>query len=182
MSEVDIVRVVEIFEVNRAKWALVGAHAIGMLTEPRATADFDFIIEGSKLVAVLADLTSAFGNLEANDIGAALQLKAIDIDLIRSTNHVLFREALEQLQTIGEWKLPRTEVLLVLKFLAAVSPWRNVDKRALDIVDLRTVYRSVGPSLDRPEMIRLAKTIYPDADREFCELLDKIDRGEPIAI
>jgi hypothetical protein len=30
----------------------------------------------------------------------------------------------EQTRTIGEWSVPQTEVLIVLKFLAAVSPWR----------------------------------------------------------
>ncbi len=33
-------------------------------------------------------------------------------------------------RTIGEWKVPRTEVLVVLKFLAAVSPVRNRRKGA----------------------------------------------------
>jgi hypothetical protein len=38
MSELDISRVVAVFKSNRTAWALVGAHAIGLLTEPRATA------------------------------------------------------------------------------------------------------------------------------------------------
>lgn len=124
MSEADISRVVEVFEACGARWALVGAHAIGRLTEPRATADFDFIVEGDKLPAVVHGLTKEFGALDAIDIGAAIQLKAIDIDLIRlirSTNHPLFEAALAQSRTIGDWKVPRTEVLIVLKFLAAVS-------------------------------------------------------------
>ena len=160
MSEVDIARVVEVFESNRATWALVGAHAIGLLTEPRATGDFDFIVEGGKLQGVLDNLAEIFGDLGANDIGAAIQLKAIDVDLIRSTNHELFHEAIQQVRTIGAWKVPRTEVLLVLKFLAAVSPWRNRDKRRQDIVDLSTTYNAVGADhLDRAEMIRLAARV-----------------------
>lgn len=182
MSELEIVRVVDVFESNHAKWALVGAHAIGLLTEPRATADFDFIVEGSKLSGILRDLTTAFGDLGPNDIGAAIQLKAIDIDLIRSTNHPLFQEALAQVHTINEWKVPRTEVLVVLKFLAAVSPWRNRDKRAQDVLDIRSIYTTRGAELDRGSMIDLAKQVYPDADREFLELLDKIDRGDSLSI
>lgn len=69
MSEADVVRVIEVFEANRTRWALVGAHAIGLLTEPRATADFDFIVEEARLRSILRDLTSAFGDLDANDIG-----------------------------------------------------------------------------------------------------------------
>lgn len=183
MTEADIVRVVEVFEANHARWALVGAHAIGLLTQPRATADFDFIIEGSKLRAVLNGLTAAFGDLDASDIGAATQLRAIDVDLINSTNHQVFAEALARVRKVGEWNVPRTEVLIALKFLAAINPWRDRDKRAQDILDLRTVYRTVGADqLDRDEMLELAGFAYPGAEREFSALLGKIDRGEPISI
>jgi hypothetical protein len=182
MSALEITRVVEIFEAHGGRWALVGAHAVGLLTEPRATAGFDFIIEGAKLQAILSDLTLAFGPLGEHDIGAAMQLRAIDVDLIRSTNHPLFMESLAQVRTIGEWKVPRTEALVVLKFLAAVNPWRARNKRALDIADITSICMAVGAALDRELAIDLSRLVYPGAEREFRELLDKIDRGDPIAI
>jgi hypothetical protein len=79
MGEPEIARVVAIFESNRAKWALIGAHAVGLMTEPRATADFDFIVEDSKLRGVLRDLSAAFGDLGVQDQGAAIRLSAIDV-------------------------------------------------------------------------------------------------------
>lgn len=182
MSETDIARVIEVFEAKQAGWALVGAHAIGLVTEPRATADFDFIVEGAKLGGVVRALTKVFGELGENDIGAAIQLRAIDVDLIRSTNHPLFQVALEQRRTIGAWKVPRTEVLVVLKFLAAVSPWRNRDKRIHDVGDISLVYQTAEGELDRAMMVELSGLVYPGAEREFGELLDKIDRGDPISI
>jgi hypothetical protein len=182
MSEADIVRVIKVFEDVGASWALVGAHAIGLLTEPRATADFGFVVEGIKLERVVRGLAGAFGALGSNDIGAAIQLKAIDVDLIRSTNHPLFQIALEQRRTIGDWKVPRTEVLVVLKFLAAVSPWRDRRKRMQDISDISYVYEVVSAELDRAMMLDLARLVYPGAEREFAELLDKLDRGDPISI
>jgi hypothetical protein len=181
MSEVDISRVVEAFNAQGAAWALVGAHAIGLLTEPRATVDFDFIVEGGKLIEVLDRLTQDFGDLDQNDIGAAVQLKAIDVDLIRSTNHRLFHEALQHLRVVGEWNVPRTEVIIVLKFLSAVSPWRARIKRRQDITDITAVHGSTR-DLDRALMLDLSKLVYPGADAEFQELLDKLDRGDPIAI
>ncbi len=181
MSEVEISRVVEVFEANHVAWALVGAHAIGLVTEPRATADFDFIIEGAKLGAVTRELANVFGELGEIDIGAAIQLRAIDIDLIRSTNHPLFQVALDRRRTLGAWKVPRTEVLVVLKFLAAVSPWRNRTKRIQDVADISLVYQTAG-KLDREMMIELSRLVYPTAETEFRDLLDKIDRGEPISI
>ncbi len=186
VSQVDISRVVDVFEANRAGWAVVGAYAVGLLTEPRATVDFDFIVETGKIKAILRDLTGVFGELGAQDIGAAVQLTAIDVDpirLIRSTNHPLFNEALREVRVVGEWKVPRTEVLIALKFAAAVSAWRDQDKRRQDIVDLAKIYRAIEPGqLDREEAIRLGGLTYPGAEREVRELLGKIDRGDPIAI
>jgi hypothetical protein len=182
MSEADITRVVEVFEASHARWALVGAHAIGLLTEPRATADFDFIVEAARLPSVVRRLEQEFGELGETDIGAAIQLKAIDVDLIRSNNHPLFQAALEQVRTVGDWKVPRTEVLVVLKFLSAVSPHRAPRRRRQDVTDLGNVYEEHRGALDRAAMIELSRLVYPGAEREFGELLDKIDRGEPIAI
>jgi hypothetical protein len=182
MGEADVVRVVQAFEASGAKWVLVGAHAIGLLTEPRATIDFDFIVEGRKLKSILGRLESEFGDLDAQDIGAAVRLQAIDVDLIRSDNHPLFREALDRAHDVGDWKIPPPEVIIALKFLSAVSPWRNRDKRAQDIVDLRTVYHAAGPEdLDREVMRTLGSLVYPGAERELEELLDKIDRGDPVS-
>jgi hypothetical protein len=182
MSEADVVRVVEVFEASRAGWALVGAHAIGLITEPRATADFDFIVEGAKLGGIVRKLTAAFGELGEKDIGAAIQLRAIDVDLIRSTNHPLFQLALEHVRTIGAWKVPRSEVLVVLKFLAAVSPRRDRRKRRQDVNDIAFICEVAGTELDRALMLKLSELVYPGAEREFSELLDKIDRDEPISI
>jgi hypothetical protein len=66
-------------------------------------ATVNFIIEGSKLRAAVEALTAAFGEVYAIDIGAATELRALDIDLIRSTNHQLFAEALDRVRKVGEW-------------------------------------------------------------------------------
>jgi hypothetical protein len=136
MSETDIAQVVEIFEAMQIRWGLVGTYAVGLLTEPRATVDFDFVVDDRKLGSVIDELTVVFGRLDESDLGAAVQLRAIDVKLIRSTNHPLFRVALDEQRTIGEWHVPRAEVIVVLKFLAAVSPWRDQHKRRQDIVDI----------------------------------------------
>ena len=183
MAEKDIARAVQIFGEAGAKWALVGAHATGLFTEPRATADFDFIIEGTKLDDVVAALSAEHGDLDVEDIGAALRLRAIDIDLIRSDNHPLFGMALTHITHVRDWCVPRVEVIIALKFLAATSPWRNSDKRGQDVVDLRSVYRSVGrDGLDMQLGMDLAALVYPTAERELAEMLDRIDRGEKIQI
>ncbi len=183
MTESDIVRVIEVFEGAGARWALVGSYAVGLLTEPRATIDFDFIIEERRLRPVLRELARVFGDLDEEDIGAAIRLRAIDVDLIRSNNHPLFREALDRARRMGDWRVPPPEVLIALKFLSAVNPWRNRDKRAQDLVDLRRIYHAVGPDdLDRSDLVRLSALVYPGAEREFEALLGRIERGDPIEL
>ena len=116
-------------------------------------------------------------------MGPALRLKALDVDLIRSSTHPLFRKALEHRRQEEGWWMPVPEVLVVLKFLSAVSPWRGRTKQMYDVADLRAVVLAVGlDQLDRDLMMDLATHVYPGAEKEFGELLGKIERGDPIAI
>ncbi len=181
--EERIARVVSIFQRVGSRWALVGAHAIGTLTQPRATADFDFVVEGSKLKAILKALEEEFGDLDAVDLGPAMRLRALDVDLIRSTTHALFGEALSRVRPVADWNVPVPEVLVVLKFLAAVSPWRERTKRMQDIVDLTTLVTVLGrEELDAALLNRLAAQVYPGGEEELEALLGRIERGEPITI
>lgn len=129
MTEADICRVIEAFESCHVRWALVGTYAIGLVTEPRATPDFDFIVETAGLASLLRWLAKELGELGETDMGAEIQLRAIDVDLIGASKHPLFHAALEQVRTVGEWKVPPTEVLIVLKFLTARSPRRERHRR-----------------------------------------------------
>ncbi len=183
VMEKRIARVVSTFQEVGSRWALVGAHAIGTFAEPRATADFDFVVEGAKLRAILKALEEEFGDLDAVDLGPAIRLRALDVDLIRSTTHSLFGEALAQVRSVADWKVPVPEVLIVLKFLAAVSPWRERTKRMQDIVDLTTLVTVLGTEeLDAALLNRLAAQVYPGAHEELDALLGRIERGEPITI
>lgn len=84
---------------------------------------------------------------------------------------------------MAEKDIARAVQIIALKFLAATSPWRNSDKRGQDVVDLRSVYRSVGRSgLDMQLLMELAALVYPTAERGLAEMLDRIDRGEKIQI
>jgi hypothetical protein len=58
-------------------------------------------------------------------------------------------------------------VLIVLKFLAAVSPWRKREMRIHDIGDISLVYKSGGDELDRPLMLKLSEQVYPGASTNF---------------
>lgn len=180
--EERIARVVEVFGEVGARWALVGGHAVGVLTEARATDDFDFVLEDRKLGAVMDRLREVFGPLDVTDIGAAVRVLNLDIDLIRSTAHPLFARALEETQPVQAWRIPPAEVVIALKFLSSLSAWRGIERRRQDVLDLIRVYTAAGERLDLARLLKLASEVYPGAERELASLLDRVDRGEPITI
>ena len=181
--EEAIRRFVAVLRQSGARWSLVGAHAIGTLTEPRATVDFDFVVEDSKLRRLLSALEEEFGELDVVDMGPEVRLRALDIDLIRAGNHALFQEALRRVREVGDWPIPVPEVLIALKFLAATSPWRNRPKKMQDVADLSALYFAIGrDALDFDLLRQLAQRVYPGAETEFIGLLDKLEHGEAISI
>lgn len=151
MTEADICRAIEVFASCHVRWALVGTYAIGLVTEPHVTPDFDFIVETAGFASVVRGLAQEFGSWARPTSGAAIQLKAIDVDRIRSNNHPLFQAALRQVRTAGDWKVPRTEVLIVLRFLSAVIPDRAPGRRRQGVTDLGNVYEDHRDDIDRGE-------------------------------
>lgn len=181
--EETIKMVVRCFEEVGVKWCLVGAHAYGIYVEPRATADFDFVVDDRKLKKTLAVLERDLGDLGIIDIGAAVRLTTISVDLIRSSSAELFKVALAMSTDVGAWRVPPVEVLIALKFFSATAHWRGRDRRAQDTLDLVRLYKSSDPDeLDRKLMRTLAAMVYPGAEREFEELVRKIDQDEPITV
>jgi hypothetical protein len=184
LSEVDIIRVVDVLQDNQASggWALIGAHPLSLVTEPRATNDFDFVIEDDRLSGVLHDLAAAFGDLDpvVSDVG--LRMRALEIDLIRASNHALLQVALERQNVIDGWRVPRTEVLIALRFLSSRSVWRPRYKRMQDMADIAAIWESRGPDLDRAMLLELGGLVYAGAGRELDQVLDQLARGEPVSI
>lgn len=175
--------VVRCFEEVGVEWCLVGAHAYGVYVEPRATTDFDFVVDDRRLQRLLTTLERELGDLGQMDIGAAVRLTACSVDLIRASQDELFRDALTYRRTVAGWQVPRIEVLIVLKFLSSTSRWRGTDRRRQDMLDLVRLYRSVdADSIDRELLLGLAAKVYPGAEVEFERLLEKVDGGEPITI
>lgn len=175
-------RVIDVFTRVGARWSVVGAHAVNLYVEPRATVDINFVVDASKMKPLLRALEEEFGALETTEIGAALRVTNLSIDLIRGDNHPLFRAALDEAQEREGVHVPPVELLLVLKFLAATSPWRDVADRKQDIADLIRLYRAAGPDLDRDAALRHASRVYPRAEVELAGILDSLDRGEDVSV
>lgn len=180
-SDETIATLIEVFEEQGAGWALVGAVAFGLRVEPRATRDIDFVVEARRLPAVIEALRERLGDLQDEDMGATVRLRALDVDLIRSSQHPLFTEALRRVEIHEGWRLPITEVLVALKFMSAVNAWRERAKRIQDAADLVALYQH-ATDFDRDLASRLAATAYPGAEQGLLQMLDRVDRGERLEI
>jgi hypothetical protein len=175
-------RVIDVLARIGARWSVVGAHAVNLYVEPRATVDIDFVVDARKVKPLLRALEEEFGALHTTEIGAALRVTNLSIDLIRGDNHPLFRAALDEAQERDGVRVPPVELLLVLKFLAATSPWRDVADRKQDVADLIRLYRAAGAEFDRDAALRHASLVYPRAEAELAAILDRIDRGEDVSV
>jgi hypothetical protein len=175
-------RVIDVLARVGAKWTVVGAHAVNLYVEPRATVDIDLVVDARRMKPILQGLEDEFGALQTIDIGAAVRLPSLSVDLIRGDNHPLFRAALDDAQELQGVRVPAVELLLVLKFLAATSPWRDVADRKQDTADLIRLYRAAGADLDRAAALRYASLVYPRAEIELEAILDRIDRGEDVSV
>jgi hypothetical protein len=175
-------RVLAVFGRVGAKWTLVGAHAVNAYVRPRATIDVDFVVEAPKLKKVLAELEKEFGALATTDIGAAVRVINLSIDLIRSDNHSLFRAALDKAEDRGGARVPPPELLVALEFLAARSPWRKLAEKKQDAADLINVYQASADEFNRDAALQYAASVYPGAERELQQMLDRVDAGEDIGI
>ena len=175
-------RFIAVLERVGTRWALVGAHAVNFFACPRATIDMDFVVDARKLRVLLDAVRAEFGELETVDLGVALRIANLSVDLIRSDNHALFRLALDLAEEREGVRIPPPELLVVLKFLAAVSPWCNVADRKQDEADLLRLVQARGEDLDRAAALGYAQRAYPGAERELAALLERIDRGENISL
>lgn len=175
-------RVIDVLARVGAQWTVVGAHAVNLYVEPRATVDIDLVVDARKMKPILQALEEEFGALQTVEIGAAVRVTSLSVDLIRGDNHPLFRAALDEAEERHGVRIPKVELLLVLKFLAATSPWRDVADRKQDTADLIRLYRATGADLDRTAALEYAAKVYPRAEVEFEGILDRIDRGEDVSV
>jgi len=182
VTEAEVIRVVEVLEALQIRWALIGGQAMNLLVEPRITSDFDFVIESGHLDAVLRELTAAFGQLDEVHTGTVTRLSSLCVDLIASSVHPSLQAALDRQRVIEQWNVPHTEVLVVLRFMSSMSSWRDSRKRRQDVADIVAICEQPGINLDRAAMLGLARSVNPGAVRALENLLDAIERDEPISI
>lgn len=175
------------FEEAGIEWALVGAEGVNLyLQRPRATVDVDVVVRKKHLVKarkILKEVGTEFLDTEVH-MRATLSNdpNRLEIDMIKSQSHELFERALDHKTTVGGIPVPRVEALLALKFLSAVSPWRQPADKHQDVTDFIRAFKDNKDRLDRNLLIQLASLAHKNAKKEFPLFLDRVEHDRPLTI
>ena len=169
------------------EWVLVGAQAINLyLRRPRATVDVDIVVRKKHLRKAKKVLQEACGAVEESEVHFKAELspdpERLGVDMIKSTSHALFEEALDRRVQIEGVPAPCLEALLALKYLSIVSPWRSMPDKHQDISDLARAFLDNRPRIDRALFIELASRAYKNARPEAEKFIDAVENGKPITI
>jgi nucleotidyltransferase AbiEii toxin of type IV toxin-antitoxin system len=169
------------------EWVLIGAQAINLyLLRPRATVDVDIVVRKKHLRKAIKVLQAACGAVEESEVHFKAELspapERLGVDLIKSTSHALFEEALDRKVQIEGIPAASLEALLALKFLSIVSPWRSIPDKFQDSSDLTRAFLENRPRVDRALFIELASLASKNARAVAVKLLDAIENGKPITI
>ena len=183
-------RVVLALERARARWAVVGGHAVSAHTRPRVTVDIDLLVEGHRRAAV-EDALRAEGFTIRQD-GDALRVLAAPgdtepvADVLFSHLHALWpevlRTAVETTYQDRNVRVCSRVALVVMKFLAAVSPQRAPEDRHIDVADIAALVRRGWTEAEASEAARLARFGHPGAAEELARLVDDLRAGRAVTI
>jgi hypothetical protein len=188
-------KVLDLFRRLKAEeieWVMVGAEAVNIyLARPRATVDVDIVVRQKhlrKVKKILKELCSGLkdGDLKDTEVHFKGTLSddpnRLEVDVIKSQSHELFGIALDERVVVDGVPVPRVEVLLALKFLSAVSPWRSEADKHMDISDFIRAFKENRSRIDRILLIDLASRAHKNARKEFEEFLDAVEKDRPVTL
>ncbi|MCF6317979.1 MAG: hypothetical protein L3J83_01695 [Proteobacteria bacterium] len=187
---INPLEIIELFEKNGLKYALIGGHMLAYYTNnPRATVDVDFIIAGGDFKKALKIISNHYSQLLRNDKTHHVTFDTIHgknfdperIDLIPD-DFPLFKKVLKSLSlTKLKIKIPDIEAAITLKFAASISPNRSESDKLIDQSDLIDLV-NISHQLNENKLISLADSIYTGGGSELMQLISDIKKGEPISL
>ena len=180
----DLLNRLEEAEVD---WVLVGAEGLNLYLErPRATVDVDIVVRQKDLRKAKKILKETCLEVKDSEVHLKGLLSAppirLEVDVIKSQCHRLFKEALDRKLLVEGVKAPPVEVLLALKYFSAVSPWRPRGDKYQDVADFIHAYRDNQSRLDRALLVDLASLAHKNARKEFEKYLDDVDHDRPVSV
>jgi hypothetical protein len=125
----------------------------------------------------------AFPFLSARDRGGVIGLEKDKVEVIDviKPDEPLYNSVFSNAVETGGYEVPTLEMMVVLKYAAMVSPFRDASDKAQDFADLkRVVLNNAG--LDIEKVKKLAAVVCKDAPAEAERYILDIRAGRPIAI
>ncbi len=168
-------------------WVLVGAEAMNLyLKRPRATVDVDIVVRKKdfrKIEKVLREICVDLTETQVHWSGLISRPPMLlELDVIKSTSHVLFEATLDLKTIVDGVKAAPVECVLALKYLSSVSPWRPKGKKHIDIGDFIITFKDNAEQLNRDRLIHLASRAHANAGKEFLVFLDAVENDKPITL
>jgi phytoene dehydrogenase-like protein len=190
-SQLDVLdRIGRALDRAKARWALVGGHAVSAHVRPRVTVDVDFLVEGRRQAAVEDALRGeGFALRQDGDVLRVLAAPGDPepvADILLSHHHALWPEvlltAVEATYRERKVRVASRPALVVMKFLAALSPHRAPEDKHIDIADIAALVRRGWSDAEAGEAERLAKLGHTGAAEELSRLVDDLRAGRPVTI
>lgn len=186
-------RVVAALQRRRARYALIGGHAVSHHGRPRLTVDVDFLVSARALPGVRAELErSGFVVRKRGEVLSAWDADADPaadepvVDLVPAEHNRTQAEAIRGAVTATYQGIPLRVVtrpaLVALKFLSAMSRTRGHGDRLQDVADISHLVKKSWKREDAREARRLVELSHPGAGPEIGRLIDDLLHDRPVTI
>jgi hypothetical protein len=153
---------------------LIDTKALSRYLKPRFTEDTDYLVGHNMFLKVRKWFQE--NKIQHQDLGEAIQSKAVGIDVIDSGTNPVLKEILKH-----ETGVPSPEALAATKYISIVSETRDRQKMHFDIGDFMGLVCLDG--FDMKRFLGFLVDRYEEQRGHAEEIIDKIKKGEfPIEI
>jgi hypothetical protein len=187
--QVDLRRLIQTLNAKKIPFVLIGAQALGGWTgRPRATKDVDILVKpGRNLTRAVKAVRELYPQLEVREFAGVWAFfvpgekeSVIDVtyphraDLAETLAHPVWVE-----DRGLRYRIPALETALANKYGAMLTPTRNLEKRAQDVVDFRLMVRHSRDEgqqpIDMQKLAALGEKVWPGGGgEEILRLVEQV--------
>jgi hypothetical protein len=179
-------KIVRLLTKAKVKFVVLGTHALnGWRDQPRATQDVDILAKKGHYEKAIATIQAAFPRLELRRDKRAVHFAdpasgLVAIDVFRQASPLLVEVFKHRVQVNDYYSVPDFEAMLVIKFVAFVSPERKVSRRYLDAGDMINVIENNSDSIDLAKIKALWRLEHKD--NRILRFIREVRSGRHIKI
>lgn len=186
LSPDDVMPSLQAAEID---FVLAGAHGLaGWLENPRATQDVDFLIAAKSRKKAASAILKKYPELIVEEhpvVWRFMQDGKCVIDLMFTHTPFfkrVFKEFLvKKAANRREFKIPKLEAALAMKFAAMVGPMRNDEKKHLDAHDFISMVKS-NAAVDTVLLRELGELVYEGGGKEIVKMVEDVRAGRKLEL